>query len=310
MNYPLVTVMTLMYNTKASYVIEGIQSVIRNGYPHVEHIFIDDCSPDQSHSLEVENWIKENKYPCIFIRNEVNQGVSKNLNHIIHTAKGKYLIGCCDDILADDRIFKDVELFERLPDDYAVIVGYSQSIDAEGNLLPIISPNPPTPKDDNFFNYLIKDNIIPGPATTTKRSILESVGGYSVGILPEDYDLWLRLSHQGFKFKVRPGILIFYRVLSTSLSNHPKLYMDVFRVKAKFPDRINLKFFLDEEIKRVLISDEQDKYKEIIKFYKEQFPKSWFIKLLDGLRFKTLRLALLNAKYFIGSLIQKMKGNT
>ena len=305
MNYPLVTVMTLMYNTKASYVIEGIQSVIRNGYPNVEHIFIDDCSPDPSYSNEVERWIKENNYPCIFIRNEFNQGVSKNLNDIIRIAKGKYLIGCCDDILADNRIFKDVELFESLPDDYAVIVGYSQSIDADGHLLPIISPNPPRPKDDNFFNYLIKDNIIPGPATTTKRSILESIGGYSVGILPEDYDLWLRLSYQGFKFKVRPEILIYYRVLSTSLSNHPRLYMDVFRVKAKFPDRINLKFFLDSELKNVLIRGEKDKCQEIIGFYKDQFPKSIFIKLLEVVRFKIIRLILLNCKYIIGTIKQK-----
>ena len=309
MQYPPVTVLTLMYNTKSQYVIEGIRSVQRNNYPNLEHIFMDDCSPDQTHSNEVEKWIRENNYDCVFIRNKVNQGVSRNLNDIIAMAKGKYLVGCCDDVLADNRISKDVELFESLPDNYAIIFGFSQSMDAESRLLPEMSPNMPVVKDDNYFEELIKGNFISGPAVTMKKEALKAIGGYDQNLIVEDYDMWMRLAYAGYKFKIRPAILIYYRVLKGSLSSHPRIDTDVLRIKAKYPDRIPLKSMFDQEIKALLRQNKNEKADEVIALYEESFKSYVFAKWLRKVRSSGLRSALLFLKLKIGGVMLAFKSS-
>ena len=69
---PLVSVVTLMYNT-GKYVVQTLESVKSQNYPNVYHIIVDDCSSDNSIEL-VEGWIKQNNYPCHFIKNEKNKG--------------------------------------------------------------------------------------------------------------------------------------------------------------------------------------------------------------------------------------------
>lgn len=308
MNYPPVTVLTLMYNTNSKYVFEGIQSVQRNKYPNLEHIIMDDCSPNQTHSLEVENWIKENNYPCRFIRNSTNQGVSKNLNQIISIAKGKYLMGCCDDILADDRIIKDVELFEQLSKEYAIVFGFSQSIDSESRLLPIMSPNIPLVENDNYFDALSKmGNFISGPAVTMRKEALRSVGGYDENFIVEDYDMWMRLSFAGYKFRVRPAVLIYYRELAGSLSSHPRITLDVLKIKAKFPDKIPMKSVFDQQLQILLKKKDDEKIKQIITLYKTLFPSNVFIRLFQLANFRFFQANLLSMKFRMGRMLLDIK---
>lgn len=308
MKYPPVTVLTLMYNTNAKYIIEGIRSVQRNNYPNLEHIIMDDCSPDATHSNTVEKWIKDNNYPCRFIRNSVNQGVSKNLNQIISIAKGKYLVGCCDDVLADDRIFKDVEIFEQLPDEYAIIMGFSQSIDADSNLLPIMSPNIPPVENENYFNELAaKGNFISGPAVTMRKEALRAIGGYDENLIVEDYDMWMRLSNAGYKFKARPAILIYYRELKGGLSSHPRIPMDVLKIKSKFPENIPLKSVYDQELQILLRRNDTAQVNQLIALYEETFKSYLFIRVLKFVHFKTLRLFLLSLKFTVGSIVLDIK---
>ncbi|MCW3078449.1 MAG: glycosyltransferase [Bacteroidetes bacterium] len=307
MIYPPVTVLTLMYNTNPKYIIEAIESVQRNNYPNLEHIIMDDCSPDQNPSIEVENWIKENNYNCRFIRNPVNQGVSKNLNQIISIAKGKYLIGCCDDVLADDRILKDVEIFEQLSDDYAIIFGFSQSMDAESRLLPKMSPNMPVVENENYFKELSeRGNFISGPAVTMRKEALRAIGGYGENLIVEDYDMWMRLSNAGYKFKLRPAILIYYRELKGGLSSHPRITLDVLKIKSKFPNRIPLKSVFDQEIQNLLNNKETEKLKQVISLYKECFPSYKFIRLFDMVHFTFFQSNLLSLKLLIGKSVLRL----
>lgn len=308
MKYPPVTVLTLMYNTNPNYIIEAIQSVQRNNYPNLEHIIMDDCSPDQNPSIAVEKWIKDNNYECRFIRNLVNQGVSKNLNDIIGMAKGKYLFGCCDDVLADDRIMKDVELFEELPDDYAIVCGFSQMIDAESRLLPIMSPNMPVVENDNYFTELInRGNFISGPAATMRADALKAIGGYDLNLMVEDYDMWLRLSHAGYKFKIRPAILMYHRLLPGGLSFHPKINLDRLKAKLKYPTRFPLKSILDQEIKSALKNRQAEFLEQIITLYKDCFPDYAFINFFETARYNFLRSNLLSLKFLIGNTVLKIK---
>lgn len=311
MNYPLVTVLTLIYNTPPEYLIEGIKSVQRNNYPNVEHIFIDDCSPDPGPKTVLKKWISDNNYKCRFIEHEVNQGVSRNLNEIISIANGKYLMGCCDDVLADDRIFKDVELFETLSDEYAIVFGFSQSIDAQSRLLPKMSPNIPVVESENYFNELaIMGNFISGPAVTMRKDALKAIGGYDENLIVEDYDMWMRLSDAGYKFKVRPAVLIYYRELKGSLSSHPRIPIDLLRIKAKFGNKVPLKSAFDQQLLALLKQGPDQSVKEVMNFYTECFKSYLFARLLKLAHFRAPRRMLLNAKLQAGSLVMKLRNKT
>src|SRR5918996_3485367 len=49
------------------------------------------------------------------------------------------------------------------------------------------------------------------PSTTIRRSALEAVGGYEDRELPEDYQLWLKLLHAGWKLACLPRLLFRWR---------------------------------------------------------------------------------------------------
>lgn len=113
MEYPLVTVFTLIYNTNPRYVIEAIESVRANNYPNLQHIIIDDCSPNPEPKRAVKQWIKDNNYLCEFYEHETNYGICKTLNHVLELTKGKYLFGCSDDLISSTKILSDVEILEK-----------------------------------------------------------------------------------------------------------------------------------------------------------------------------------------------------
>ena len=62
MNYPLVTVFTLIYDTNPKFVIQAIESIRANNYPNLQHIIIDDCSINPQSKETVKKWISENKF--------------------------------------------------------------------------------------------------------------------------------------------------------------------------------------------------------------------------------------------------------
>ena len=49
------------------------------------------------------------------------------------------------------------------------------------------------------------------PSATLRRAALDAVGGYDDGELPEDYQLWLKLLHAGWKLSCLPRVLFRWR---------------------------------------------------------------------------------------------------
>lgn len=232
---PLVTVFTLIYNTNPDYVIEAIKSVRDNNYQNLQHIIIDDCSPNPEPKEVVKKWIKENNYPCEFYEHDVNYGVCKTLNHVLELAKGKYMLGCSDDILTGDRIKTDVELLEIQGENYAICFGISQIINEKSELQFRLMPHHISiPTDNNYFKSLIHGNIISTPSITTRTDAIKKVGGYDENLKYEDYDMWLKLAYNGYYFAANPRINSYYRVHSNSLSQNIDLKVEDFKCLVKY----------------------------------------------------------------------------
>ncbi len=56
------------------------------------------------------------------------------------------------------------------------------------------------------------------PSVMFKRDSIIAAGAYRVGAFPEDYELWLRLYHQGFRMEKLPQVLLCWRESENRLS--------------------------------------------------------------------------------------------
>lgn len=104
---PLVSVVIPSY-CHAAFVVECLESVYRQTWPHPELIVIDDGSRDESVALIRES-LKSCPFPHSFIARE-NRGAHATINEGIALAKGEYInILNSDDRFAPDRTVRMVD---------------------------------------------------------------------------------------------------------------------------------------------------------------------------------------------------------
>jgi glycosyltransferase involved in cell wall biosynthesis len=217
--YPLITAFTLIYNTNPEFVIEAIQSIINNNYPNLQHIIIDDCSPDTTPKTVVKKWISDNNYNCEFHEHDKNLGICGTLNHVIELAKGEYIIGCSDDILMPNTIFKLLEAFNENKE---IAVAYGKYKILHNGI--IGSEEFPKlkifEKTDNVINIndLLKGNPITAITCMLRRKTIIEIGGYENWIF-EDYPMWFKLIINNYRIIFINEILGYYRLHDNNFSS-------------------------------------------------------------------------------------------
>lgn len=222
MSEPLVSVFSLVYDTKAEYIIEFIKSLRNSTYRNYEYILIDDCSPNKANFEIIKDWIKENKFECKIIEHKSNMGICASINHALQLSRGKYIFGCSDDLIEPDKIKIQVETLENASDDVAVVYSDAYLIDSFGNKLAInfierarIFSQIPS---GTIFDDLLDGNFIPAMSALIKKSIFNDIGIYDENLKYEDYDIWLRISKK-HKIIYSNYISCSYRLHSLSYSN-------------------------------------------------------------------------------------------
>jgi alpha-1,3-rhamnosyltransferase len=218
--FPLVTVVGLCYN-HSCYVVETLESIRKQTYPHLQVILIDDCSKDDSVSI-VENWLQQHNLNWIFIKHKENIGITKSLNESLETAKGKYYKAiACDDILLSHFISTMVERFEELTDDYALIYSDVQTINEVSE---VFGTSPFTERgwdteekvpSGMLFDQLAGWCFIPAVGTFMRTSVLNELK-FDENLMVEDWDMWLRMAK---KYKVKGFLptMGHYRIHSASM---------------------------------------------------------------------------------------------
>lgn len=282
MEYPVVTVFTLIYNTNPKFVIEAIESIKGNNYPNIQHIIIDDCSPNPEPKEIVKKWIKENKYPCEFYEHETNYGLCKTLNHVLELANGKYFFGCSDDIFMPNRIIGDVEMFESSDIKVDVLVSqcqYDDKNNPENNII-----HPYFIDFDNFFEKLLNSNLISAPSVTLRTDTLRELGGYNEQFYIEDYEMWLRLALNNKKFMFRNEITTCYRVHENGMSvkKNELVQFEAFRIKMHY-SKFSEVGFRNNHLKIIIQNNLNNNFyaKKFIELYCERYGKNIYTYVLS-----------------------------
>lgn len=231
MDAPLVSIICLCYNHQ-KFVKKSLESALFQQYPNFEILIIDDASTDQS-VQEIENFLQEvSAYRSAaqdrlqglaridFWKNQENQGNCRSFNQVLQEAKGKYIIDLAtDDILLDDRLSKQVQLFESLDDSYGVIFSNALEIDEKGHAIHYHYPLQGTPPPSgNVYTHILQKYFICTATMMIRKSVLQELDGYDENLSYEDFDFWVRSSRK-YLYHYQPEVTTCKRRVKNSHSS-------------------------------------------------------------------------------------------
>lgn len=183
-----VSVVIPCYN-QARFLGEAIESVLRQGYPHVEVVVVDDGSPDNIAEVVA-------RYPQVRVVQQENSGLAAARNAGLRESQGEYVVFLdADDVLLPDALVSGVKSFATHPE-CAFVYGHCVYIADDGSPLPTPRQQQQGEVVDHYETLLRFGCHIWVPAIVMfRRAILTSAGGFNCDVNPSaDYDSYLRLA--------------------------------------------------------------------------------------------------------------------
>lgn len=195
-----VSIIIPAYN-QAHWLPEAIQSALDQTVK-CEIIVVNDGSPDNTSEVA--------KMFDVKLIEKENGGLSSARNAGIKEATGEWILT----LDADDKIAPDfIEKCLKYKDEYDII-GTGQQEFGYSNEKHLFKTNP-------TFQDFVQSNQI-NCCSLYRKKIWEELGGYDeeMKIGYEDFDLWLRATHKGYKVITIPEYLFFYRKHGVSMVNN------------------------------------------------------------------------------------------
>ena len=197
---PLVTIGIPVYNSE-KFLIQAIDSVLKQSYEHFELIITDDGSTDCS--LSIAQSFKDNRIKVI--SDGQNRGISYRLNQQIQLAKGEYFARMdADDIMHPKRIEEQVHFMMEHP-----------QTDIVGSAVCVIDDNNQILGYRKASHKKTQAEALQG-AVFVHPSVLGRTGWFKQHLYKEefigmeDYELWIRTIEKS-SFAYIDDILLFYR---------------------------------------------------------------------------------------------------
>lgn len=222
-NNPLVTVVCLCYN-HGKFIVEALDSVLKQTYSNIELIIVDDCSTDNSVEV-IESWRKQ--HPEIpFLSNKKNLGNTKSFNQALKLAKGSYIIDlAADDYLVENCVELQLHKFTTsLYSKLGIVYGNVELVDEHNKHIAYffeVDENKkrikPQPTGNIYIGLLNLENNVCSVSSMIKREVYDKFNGYDENLAYEDYDFWIK-SSRVYEFDFIDTILIKKRELLSSLS--------------------------------------------------------------------------------------------
>lgn len=229
----LVSIIIPCYNHE-NFLDDCIKGILEQSYKNIEFLICDDCSPDGSYQKikSYEKELRERFSRVEIFHNEVNQGVTKNINRMLSIAEGEYIkIIASDDALLSNGIEQAVTYLNSNQDvDILICNGAKIAEDQHHGAYQLgerIYEEPLKLDSEKLIEEIFILNTISAPSAILKKSVFDELGYYDENIAIEDLEYWLRaLSKKTIKFDYLDIPLVLYRVNEnsmSSMSNNPRL---------------------------------------------------------------------------------------
>ncbi|MEK7592231.1 MAG: glycosyltransferase [Patescibacteria group bacterium] len=206
---PLVSVIMAAHNAE-KYIAEAIESILSQTYQNWELLITDDASTDSTRAIIIQYEQKDPRIKIIPLDESVRQTIARI--KAIEISSGEYLaVLDADDISLPDRLTTQVDFLESHPD--IIVVGSDADlIDAVGKI--IGRKGKSDQNTEIAFRLLLQTQFIHS-AVCMRRDAYEAIGGYDrkrYFNYAEEYDLWNRFAHNGYRLANIKEKLIQYRI--------------------------------------------------------------------------------------------------
>jgi O-antigen biosynthesis protein len=210
-NNPLISVVIPIYD-RTRELIESIESILHQTYQHFELLLVTDGSPEET--IAVVERYRNNPKVRIFLYPTMTGNAVRGRNTGIKEAKGEFIaFHDSDDVAEPTRLKDSLEYIEKYNAD-VVYGGWRALVDGSRKDIEIVNGQEIFSPEVQF-DALKESNIICQSTVMARRSALLAVGGFKPKMrYREDHELWLRLSHFGYKFKAIPAVLTNLRLHS------------------------------------------------------------------------------------------------
>jgi glycosyltransferase involved in cell wall biosynthesis len=207
MNGPLVSAIITTYNY-GRFVVDAVQSVLAQTYPHVEVIVVDDGSTDDT-ALRLQPYMGKIRY----IHQE-NSGVDAARNNGIAAAKGQFIgLLDADDMWHPQRVQRQMQFIADHPQ--TAVVGADTIIDLE-NGWPAL-PDATPARVVRIEELVIAARFAPS-SSLIRKDCFDAVGLFRSNISgAADRDMWIRLAAR-FDIILLGIPLMYYRNHGSNMS--------------------------------------------------------------------------------------------
>ncbi len=214
---PLVSVVTPSYN-QGEFIEDTLRSVMKQDYPHIEHLVLDGGSTDSTVKILKKY---ENKYGLRWV-SEADEGQSDAINKGFKMAKGEIVYWLnSDDVCFDTKMISYVVERFREFKHADVIYGDGVFIDRSGSILKVVRV------PDWDYNRLLRSCFIIQPAVFFRKKVaLENALDKKLHF-SMDYEFWLRLGRK-YNFVKVDRIMTGFRIYeqAKSSANIDKLWLE------------------------------------------------------------------------------------
>jgi peptidoglycan-N-acetylglucosamine deacetylase len=193
-----VTIIVPAYNEEVN-AVRTIKSLLRQDYPNLQVVFVDDGSMDATYTTVFEAF-KDVHNVHVYTKN--NGGKASALNLGIEKAFTPFVV-CID---ADTQLKEDAvsRLMERFTDNRVGAVAGNVKVGNEINMIThwqsieyITSQN----FDRRAFDLLDCITVVPGAIGAFRKEAIQTAGGFTTDTLAEDCDLTMRLHRKGYQVR-------------------------------------------------------------------------------------------------------------
>lgn len=222
----LISIIVISYNAEAT-ILETLKSIENQSYRNIEIIVADDGSTDNTETV-VKRWHHTylGKYGVKLLFSGVNRGVPANINLGIRASSGSLIkVLAADDLLVENAIEK-FYYYYKLTENKKII--YQSKVEPFGegaNTKQNYFENAYSMINQNMqYTRLLKNYFLVSPGIgLLERKVLFDNGLYNEKYtMFEDYPFYLKLSKNGYEFRLINEELVKYRVSFSSISNSKK----------------------------------------------------------------------------------------
>ena len=216
---PLVSIIAPCYNAE-KFLNAALDSIFGQDYENFEVIIVDDGSTDNSYAMLEA---LQSKYSFQLYR-QANQGVSATLNHGLRYAQGTYVATPdLDDIMLPESVRVRADYLDKHPQ-LGCVGALIIYMDCEGNETKQQSRDYIEHLD--FEKVLSEAVVVGAPVALYRLEAIKAAGFYDPQIKVQDFQMTLKIAHQGYGIDVLPICVTRYRRHANNLSRKYKVLLD------------------------------------------------------------------------------------